>query len=207
MTIGISAAIGWIRFYKTDPAYLPFLLLLSAGFANECYGIALLLAGKEENAANFSYFRLLETYIILWQFYNWRLFKTRRHAVITAAVFTGLWVTENLLTMQHSSFSSWFTLMQSLLIVVLSISQINRILWKDNIPLWRNAVFLVCAGLITFFVFALFTEMFLVLRLKNLDLYHEDFQLLMITINFLVNILFIWAVLSFPVKMKYLLRS
>lgn len=43
LSIGLSVLIGWIRFYKTDPAFFPFLLLVSVGFANEVISIVLAL--------------------------------------------------------------------------------------------------------------------------------------------------------------------
>ena len=73
LTIGIGPIIGWVRFHKIDPAFLPFLLLLTIGFLNEVVSIILMKYGYT-NIINFNSFKIIESVLLLWQFKNWKLF-------------------------------------------------------------------------------------------------------------------------------------
>ena len=72
LSIVIGAVIGWMRFRKIDPAFLPFLLLLWLGFINEIISLSIMEAGFS-NAINYNVFTLVEALLITWQFKKWKL--------------------------------------------------------------------------------------------------------------------------------------
>jgi hypothetical protein len=207
LLIGVGAIIGWVRFNKTDPAFLPFLLLLSIGFLNESISIIVILGGYK-NSFNYSIFKLLESFLINWQFLKWRLYNNRNKTYLSLQfVFLILWISEQLLFQNHFRiFSSFFSIIQSLILVSLSIRQINNIVFTDNIPLWRHPVFLICIGFIIYFTYDVGVEMFMILGLTKTPLFRINIYHILIYINLFINVIFICAVLCFPMRKRYIMQ-
>ena len=53
LSIGIAAIISWVRVKKTDPAYLPFFILLWLGFTTEIVSILLIKKGYSKMLTHF----------------------------------------------------------------------------------------------------------------------------------------------------------
>lgn len=95
LSIVVSVIIGWVRFAKTDPAFLPFLLYLSFGFINEAIGISLAYRGYT-NVISYNVFGLVETVLLTWQFLKWGLFGQRKgFYYFLQSSFLFLWMAES----------------------------------------------------------------------------------------------------------------
>ncbi|MEI9912223.1 MAG: hypothetical protein WDO71_22775 [Bacteroidota bacterium] len=70
LSIGIGAIISWVRYKKTDPAFVPFMWLLTTGLLNEIISISIMKAGYS-NALNYNLYTLAESLLITWQFRRW----------------------------------------------------------------------------------------------------------------------------------------
>src|SRR4051794_38288964 len=73
LSIGIAAIIGWVRFRKIDPAFVPFLWLIWLGLANEVISIMLMKSGFS-NVIPYNLFNLCQAILITWQFRRWEFF-------------------------------------------------------------------------------------------------------------------------------------
>jgi hypothetical protein len=206
LSIGLGAVIGWIRFYKTDPAYLPFLLLLSLGFINEVLSIILGYNGYS-NVINFNLFNLLESFFLTWQFKEWGLFdKYRKLYYFLLALFLVLWLCETLFTSLHS-FASWFSIVHAFVFVMLSINMIIIVSLYDTTPFYRQPVFLICLGLIIFFTYAMLVEGFWIVGFTHKELFRLKVYQIMSYINFFTNLLFAFAFLWIPMRPRYIMES
>lgn len=188
LTIGIGAAIGWWRFKKTEPAFFPFLLLLTLGFCNEVVSIVLVTKGYKN--INYNYFELVESLILAWQFLKWGLFERRKYRYyLLQAVFIALWVTENF---KHSFqfFNSYFILAHSFLLMLVSISMINRTSLSEPAPLWQQPIFLICTGLLIFYNYEALVETFLMFGAKFTSKFRNRISDILIYIVLLTNLLF-----------------
>ena len=169
LSIGLGVVVGWIRFHRTGPAYLPFLLLLTAGFLNELLSIILLSQGLT-NIINFNAFKLAETLLLLWQFYLWEIFGTNKgRPELLAATFVTAWLTENLLFGSFNEFNSHFIIVHSFFFVMLCINAINKLVLEEFRPLFRQPVFMICMALITYFTYAILIEIFWITKLNAIS--------------------------------------
>src|SRR4051812_43539177 len=124
LSIGLGALIGWVRFYKTDPAFLPFLILLTLGFSNELASIVLMNRGYT-NVINFNTFNLIESLLLTFQFLKWGLFGKRKSIYYLVQIFfTGSWLAEIGFT-NINSYNSYFIIVHSFVLVMMSISMVN----------------------------------------------------------------------------------
>lgn len=206
LTIVFGAIIGWTRFQKTDPAFLPFLLLLSIGFVNEVTSILLMTYGHS-NMINYNLFELVESILLTWQFLKWGLFeKMKKLYYLLQVVFVFLWAGENFI---HSfqAFNSYFIIVHSFLFVMMGISMINRVSLKESTPLLKQPVFLICIGLIIYFDYAVLVEAFWVFGLNHSASFRLRVYAILAYINLFTNLIFALAFLWIPMRPRYILQS
>lgn len=206
LSVGISVIIGWIRFYKTDPAFFPFLLLVTIAFFNEAVSFILAEYGYT-NIINFNTFQLFESLLLAWQFLKWGLFGKRRTlCFLLQALFSACWIIESLITL-NEAFYSYFIIVHSFVIVMMSISMINHIALKETTPLMKHPVFLICIGLIAYFIYAMLVESFWIVGLNDGRLFRLRIYEIMAYINLITNIIFAFAFIWVPMRPQYIMRS
>lgn len=205
LSIVIGAAIGWSRFKRADPAFFPFLLLLTVGLVNEVISIVLIVT-VHGNVFNYNLYELAEALLLTWQFLKWGLFKGGRWLYyFLQAVFVVLWVVENFI---HSfeEFNSHFIMVHSFLLVMMSISMINRVSLRETLPLWRQPVFLICIGQVIYQDYAALVEAFWIFGLNYSDGFRSRIYEIHSYINLFTNLLFAFAILWVPTKLRYILQ-
>jgi len=207
LSIGIAAVISWVRIKKTDPAYLPFFILLWLGFTTEIVSILLMKKGYS-NAVLYNFFSLFEAVVVIWQFKKWRLFgnKAKVYYLFQGLFFIG-WVTELALRGGLNQFSSYFIIAYSTVIVFIAIGIINGVIFKESSPLLLNPVFLICMGLIIYFTYMALIEIFWLYGLNRSSAFRIRVYDIFAFINLFTNLLFAFATLWIPMKRQYLLQS
>jgi hypothetical protein len=207
LSVGIGAAISWIRFKKADPAYLPFFTWLWIGFITEIASIFIMKRGYS-NAVIYNLFSLLEAIIILWQFKKWGLFgiKTKLYYILVT-VFLVTWFAEIVERGGLNQFVSFFIIGYATIIVFVSISIINSVVFKESTPLLLNSQFLICIGLIVYFTYMALIEIFWLYGLNRSSVFRIRVYDIFAFINLFTNLLFGFAALWIPMKRRYLLRS
>ena len=206
LTIGIGAIIGWVRFRKTDPAFFPFLLLLTIAFVNEVTSIVLLQTGNS-NVINFNVFELVESFLLTWQFLKWGLFEKRRVLYfVVQCLFGCLWIGENFVT-SFQFFDSYFIIIHSFAFVMMAISMINGIVLKESLSLLKQPVFLICMGLIIYYNYAVLVEAFWVFGLYHSKVFRLAIYEILAYVNLVTNLIFAFAFLWIPMRVQYILQS
>ena len=118
-SIGIGALIGLVRYRTISRAYLPFLLLLWVGLLNEICSVIIINKGFS-NAINNNIYVLLESFLILWGFKNWGLFKDNRKLFVAILfMYAVAWIAVNFLFFSIKTFSSYFNILYSLTTVLI----------------------------------------------------------------------------------------
>lgn len=204
LSIGLSVLTGWIRFYKTDPAFFPFLLLVSIGFVNE--GISILLAVyRHSNTINLNIYQLAEALLLTWQFLKWGLFEKRKKLYFGLQVFfiTG-WLAENLVLPREVD--SYFIILHSFVIVIMSIHALNGVVLKETTPLFKHPVSLICTGLILFFTYAILVEVFWTVNFYNQRQFRLKIFEVLSYINLITNLVYATAFLCIPMRPQYIMR-
>lgn len=205
LTAGAGAIIGWVRIKKTDPAYLPFILLLTAGFITEVINIITAKNGYS-NAPCVNLFMLAESWFVIQLFYKLGLFRKRMWPLLLQVFFVLAWLTEFYFR-SLNSFYSYFIVGFSTIIVFLSVNMLHTVLFQTSSKLYRNPVFLISMGLIVYFTYSIIVELFWFYGLNNTANFRNKIYTVFSFINLFTNILFILATLWIPLKRQYILRS
>ena len=160
LSVGIGAVISCIRLKRADAAYIPFFILLWAGFITEIASLLLMKEGYT-NVALYDIFSLLEAVLILWQFKRWKLFgKNIKVYYSFQLLFVICWTTELIFRGGLNQFTSYFIIGYSSAIVFIAISMLNGVVFKDSTALFLNPVFIICMGLIVYFTYMALVEIF-----------------------------------------------
>ena len=206
LSVGVGATVGWVQFRKADPAFFPFILLLTAGFVTELCSIFLIHAGYS-NAIVYNLFILLESMLITYQFYLWQLFK--KHPTIfrfTLVLFASVWLTEFIYRSSIVAFHSYFIIISSTVLVFMSIHMMNVLLFKDPKQLYLNPLFIICTSFIFYFTYTIIVEVFWVYGLNKSTVFRVRIYQIFSYINLFTNLLFAYACLWIPKKQPYILR-
>lgn len=206
LSVGIGVIIGWVRFRRTDPAFLPFLLLLSLGLVNELLSMYLMYSGKS-NAINYNLFALGEALLVLWQFSRWGLFEGHRAVYIFLLLVTlAGCAAEWLFYSNGRIYNSHFIIGYSLVIVLMSILMINRLLFSVTGSLLREPVFLICAGFCIYFSYTVLVEAFWLYGLNHSKQFRLGIYAILSYINLFTNLLYAYALLWTPLKQRYIMQ-
>ncbi len=206
LSVGIGAVIGWVRFRRTDPAFLPFIILLSAGTVNEIISICLALNGHS-NWVNDNLYSLAEAWLLTWQFYRWRLFGDRQWLCRMVQVFfTLIWLIEIADSSPAHLFNSYYRIIHAFLILLMSISMINQLVFKVSVSLLTDPVFLICMGLSLFFTYSILVETFWLYGLNQSTGFRLRVYSIISYINLLTNLVFALATLWIPLKRRYIMQ-
>lgn len=205
LSIVIGAALGWSRFKRADPAFFPFLILLTVGLVNEVASI-ILIETRHSNVFNYNLYVLTEALLLTWQFLRWGLFRgAKRWYYFLQTAFVVLWMVENLI---HSfqAFNSYFIMVHSFLLAMMGISMMNRVILKETMSLWRQPVFLICIGQVIYQDYAALVEAFWTFGVNYTDAFRTRIYEIHSYINLFTNLLFAFAVLWVPMKLRYILQ-
>ncbi|HEX7905833.1 MAG TPA: hypothetical protein VF487_18305 [Chitinophagaceae bacterium] len=207
LSIGIGAIICWVRYKRTDPAFVPFIWLLSFGLLNEITSISIMHAGHS-NAINYNLFALIESLLVTWQFRRWGLFnqQLKLYYFLQLLYPVALGV-EWLASPPERVFNSYFFIGHSIIIVLMSISQINRLLFSLSRNMGREPVFLICMGLAIYFTYTVLVEVFWVYGLNQSKVFRLGIYEILSYVNLFTNLLFAFASLWMPLKSQYIMRS
>ena len=204
-SVAVGVAIGWVRYHKTDPAFLPFLLLLTVGLLNEIISYSLISVGQS-NAVNYNLYSLVEAMLVIWQFKKWGFFGAGRWHVLIQVALVAAFTTEWLLRHEWHAFNSYFLMGYSLLIVFMSIYMVNRLLFSITGNLLREPVFLICMGFSVYFSYTVLVEAFWLYGLNQSRSFRLSIYDILSYINLFTNLLYAVAILWIPLKPRYIMR-
>jgi hypothetical protein len=179
----IPAVIGLVRIKNLDKPYLPFLLCMWLGLVTELldnwvyYG---LLQEKGSSAYISNIYLLFELYLLGLMFYLWGFFKPGKYIFpIMLAALTILWGWDNLIHKSNVfnpitqkddirislfTYSSYFRVSYSVVFLVISLIQIQRLVLKKgfvgniNIHPFKTPILLICIGMVIFYTFKILVE-------------------------------------------------
>jgi hypothetical protein len=206
-SIAIAAVIGWVRFSKINPTYYPFLFCIWIGFLNEIVGYLITKEGYS-NAVNNNIYVLFESLLLTWQFDNWKLFKGPRYLfVLLLCLFTFTWVMEGFFIKGITHTISYFRILYSFVIVLMSISIMNEQLLRERRNFLKNSIFLICLGSVIYYTNKVIIGMFWLYGLKMSIPFMVSLVWIMVFINLFTNLIFALAILWMPTKHRFSLPS
>lgn len=204
-SIAIAGVIGLVRYRQIHPSFYPFLYLIWLGLLNETITLYLLKVRHfYNNAVNNNIFFLLQSALVLYQFWQWKLFPKKGALLVSGLLLLTLfWVTENLVLGNLLQLGSYFLISHSLLIALLSVVMINQVIAREKGVLLKNASFLICTGFILYFINAALVEIFYLYGLGSSLQYRTYVTRILVFVNLFTNLLFAVAVLWMPKRLKF----
>jgi len=197
---------GLVRCRRIGNGYQPFFMLIVIAVITEAIDGYLIKIKHHSNAIPNNIYALIESILILWQFHVWGLLRTRKMAFYGLLLLFGLvWVIEDLFFGHITEFPPYFMFFYSFLTVMFSVNKINFMITHDNRNLLRRPDFLICIGLIIFFIYKLIYEWAYQASLFGQSSITSNIIMLFGYINALTNIIFAIAFLLIPARQKFTL--
>ena len=154
----------------------------------------------------FHFYCLSEALLYTWLFRNLNLFINAKQYILLIGFLCAAWLTDNFIITKSTGFDSWFTLIYSFIIVLMSITIMNRLI-VQNINLLTNSTFLICAALIIYFTLLALTELFWLYGLNSSRGFRLNIYRIMAYINLSVNLIFALAILWMHRKQEFTLQQ
>lgn len=204
-SILIAVLFSLIKRNVFDKKFQPFLFFIWAGLLSEILSSLMILKGFS-NAAVTNVYVLIEAFLITWQFKNWGLFnKVNKWFYGILIIFLCVWITENFIISKITQFSSYFRIVYSFAVVLMSISMINRIILIERKSLIKNPVFIICLTFIIYFTYKVLLEIFWLYGLNSSRDFRVSVYNVLKYINLFANLIYALAILWIPRKREYML--
>ena len=159
LSIFIPLITGLVRYGEIPVSYFPLIYLLGIGFVNEV--VCFLAFYNSSNAIPTNIYFLLEFIFFAWQFRQWKnILRKKWVYYILLAIMIIIWVTENIIFEKITEFSPLFQVTYSMVLILLSVNQLNWLLVNERGNIIRNPIFLICIAMIIYYSYKVLTEVF-----------------------------------------------
>ena len=202
LSILFPAVAGVMRYRNADPACRPFLYLIFISLFNELLvGLWLNNLSKEVLTLNWQVFNLIEWILLLVQFHFWGRLKKYKYLYVTILIVSlAAWVFENFIYSKIYAFNPVFLISYSFVIVLLSINTINSTVAQQNQSLAKNGLFIICVGLVIFFIYTIVIFLFLALNVKYETVLMQKIFNIRVYVNALTNLIYAVGIYFIPVR-------
>jgi hypothetical protein len=197
--------IGFVRFRTIKTDYQPFFWSLVFGFLTEIISFNLIHFNHAGNAVPTNIFVLGQWLLLCYQFQVWGFLRKQKGLLLILTIVPVLvWFSENIFFGKIGVLSPYFQLLYAFLITLMSITEINFCITHDHSNLLKNPTFIICIGLILFFVYQMLYEWS-----YQMSIMHEPSQFTQMInasfayINAFTNIIFGIAFLVIAGKKQY----
>lgn len=153
MIIGVIYAI--IRRKRIGEYYRPFYVYMIVALACELLIKVVVYSGHKTPLISNCYV-LIEFPIFLWLFYNW---SSRNNKIYFIGLFlTGvlIWILDNLIMNSIFQINSYYRIYYSAVLILCSINQLNKVIFQDDITLWKNPTFLISITSVVYYSYRIF---------------------------------------------------
>jgi hypothetical protein len=197
---------GLVRFSRIGKSYRPFFTLIVLAALSELISF-ILIKWLRDNAAANNIYALIEWLLIAWQFQVWGLLKTRRPVFyILVGLVAALWVWEDLIRGQMTTYPAYFQVFYAFFIVIFSVNTINFMITHDNRNLFGHPTFLICIAFIIYYIYWIIVQWAYQTSLGGATNVTRSILMLNSYINALQNVIFAIAILRIPRPQRFTLR-
>ncbi|RYG06265.1 MAG: hypothetical protein EOO02_01195 [Chitinophagaceae bacterium] len=205
-SILFAAVIGVIRFKEIEKSYYPFLYICWLGLLFEVLASIFQFTFKTMIPSNT--YVLFEGLLYIWLFRNWGSFQKNGYMfyVILSAIVVA-WILDNFVYNTIHLITSRYRIFYSIILVILSIDHINKLIVRERKNFLRNAKFLICMAVISFFTYKIITEVFWMnINNKLSETFFSKLFGIQHYVNLIVNLLFAYVMLWIPKRKNFLER-
>jgi hypothetical protein len=201
-SILIGGIIALMKFKKIKKVYYPFIYCLWIGCLNEILSFILLMSNNH-TLINSNIYVLLESFLILWFLKEVDVFKSQKTFYSILLLFLIFWLAENFIYRSIVVNSTYFRIFYSFIIVLLSITLINKLVFNTKTTLLRNSTFILLISFVIYFTCKLLIQSFVIYGVNRQSNFLLNIYMIMIYINLGVNLLYALAVLWMPKRVNY----
>jgi hypothetical protein len=196
----VSAAL--LRIARINRIFLPFLLLIFCGAANEGLSILLMKEGYT-NELSINIYCLVESLLVLWLFWRLRLFTSKKQYFSITLIFVLVWVADVFFISGINRFCSYFIMVTSFVNTLLSITLINTVIIYERRNFLRNPAFIISVCFIIYFATSFLVECFLKNSNGQDEIFLSRMQQIFDASNLLTNLLYTLAIVWMPTRLRY----
>ncbi len=201
----ISLVFLYIRRKNIDQLFLPFAVFICVAFLGQMI-IELVIASGQHSAVYANCYVLVEFPVFLWMFYRWSSHKNALLFVTLFVLGLFIWVYDNFIFSSITITTSIYRIYYSLVLILCSINQTNKILFSDHGSLWKNAIFMVSSISIVYYSFRVFIESMFFFQAEMSNEFMRQVFLIMIIVNFFAHLIYTLAILCIPARKEFTLR-
>jgi hypothetical protein len=202
--IFLAGIIAVVRFKNINEVYYPFIFCTWIGCLNETISTVLAFSGHA-TLINSNIYVLIEAILFLQFFYKLgTLTRTMFVALLSSVVL--VWISENFVLGSITHNSTYFRIYYSWLLVLTSIHTINDLITSGTKKLETNSTFLICIGFVIYYTYKILVQAFVLYGVGQSRSFLWNIYVIMIYINFGINLLYAAAVLWMPRKIGFSMR-
>ena len=206
LSILIVGLISVIRFKAMNKAYYPFIYRTWAACTNELFS-AVLVLNSFHTISNSNFYVLVESILLTWFFKRMGLLGTDNKIFNAIILFLSMvWLIEITLFTGLFKVATIFRIVYSLLVVMMSITLINKLFFSSRNSFNKNAAFLLCTTFIIYYSAKAVVQAFTIYGIDRQSEFLLNIYIIMIYLNLFINILHIIVVLWIPRKLKFSLQ-
>ena len=206
LSIFIPGIVAIMRYRFVQKSYYPFIYCLWLGCINESISLYKVF-NNSHTLINNNVYVLLESLLLLLFFYRLGLTISKNILFTLSTLFIIAWVSENFIFRSITVNSTYFRIFYSFILVLLSVNTINKKIFTRNKALLSDATFMICCGFIIYFTYKIIVQAFAIYGFSKQSAFLLNIYIIMYYINFTVNIIYTFAVIWMPRKIKYSLQS
>ncbi|MBV9988265.1 MAG: hypothetical protein JO301_11325 [Chitinophagaceae bacterium] len=185
------AALWRIRQWKHP--YFPLAVMLWIGLVNETISYLLIRNGRA-NTVNSNLYTLLEYLLFLWLFARLAAWAPKNLVVASLSGIL-IWIIDNLLLHSLASYNPLTRVFSSIVIVALSIDEVNHVLFSHPAGRRNRARLLFCCCFFAFFSYQAFISVFDLFPMGVSAEFYKRLYLIMAIFNFIVNLIYTGLIL------------
>lgn len=205
ISIFIAGSIAAFRFKKINRLYYPFLYLIWIGCLSEIVSIALAKIYLNSYINN-NIYALIESILITLLFKNFALFNDYKKIFPTIILSLVLiWMVENFAFGHITTFNVYFSIYYSFMIVLMSITIINKMIVRSMKNIFKNATFLLCIAFVIYFTFQVLIYAFWIYGIEAQKEFLLKLFSIIIYINLLTNLIYALSISWMPRKLEFTL--
>lgn len=204
LSIILPTLAGVIRYRNIPASYRPLIYILLLGLATEltCY----LFFYNTSNAIPVNVYILFEFLLFAWLFRSWKnILQHKGLFLALTASLSLLWIFNNIIMGRINTFNLTFQVVYSLVLVLLSVNQLNWLVVNERGSILRNTKFIVCLAVIIFFSYKALTEIFCFYAPHNTV--RGNIYVIESYLNVAYNIMLTIAIVCIPPKNNFIQLS
>ncbi len=191
----LPAVVAIIRFKYAHASFYTLFALFWIGAVNEFLSEFAFIAWGS-NAVNGNIYVLVEGIMLLFVFKAWGGLKSTLFNVASLSLlFVMIWLLENFYLSSITNVNSLYRCLYSMVIVFLSLDQVNFLIVSHRKSVLKDPVFLFCIAFIIFYTYKAGIEVFYVFSLEVSGVFLKNLFRIMQVVNLLCNIIFTIAIL------------